>query len=54
MPLGKSLAISVGSFTDSERAQRYADELAKKGINVLPITSDIELDGRMLIVAQGA
>lgn len=54
LPLGQKMAIYTGSFTELDRAEKYAKQLADKGVSVTPITSEVELDGRILIVAQGA
>jgi len=53
LPTGDKLALYVGSFTDPQRAQQYADQLAKKGVAVTPVTSEVEMNGKMLIAMQG-
>jgi hypothetical protein len=53
LPSGDKLALYVGSFTDPQRAQQYADQLAEKGVAVTPVTSDVVMNGKMLIAMQG-
>ncbi len=53
LPSGDKLALYVGSFTDPQRAQQYADQLAEKGVVVTPVTIDVEMNGKMLIAMQG-
>lgn len=53
LPTGDKWAIYVGSFTDADRAARYVEQLSKKGLNVTPVASDVEMDGRMIIAARG-
>lgn len=48
------MAIYVGSFVDAPQAKKYADDLALQGVNVTPIATDVELNGKMLVAVQGA
>jgi len=52
LPDGKKLALYAGSFADSERAERYRAQLAKQGIDVRQVASEIEMDGKMLLAVQ--
>ncbi len=52
MPTGENLAIYVGSFHDQGRAAKFSAQLAEKGVKVSQVTSDVELDGRMLKALQ--
>ncbi len=52
LPTDDKWAVYVGSFSDSERAAGYADQLAEKGIKVSRVTTDIEMSGKMLLAVQ--
>ncbi len=52
MVLGDKLAIYVGSFADQERAERYAKKLAAKGVVASPVSTDVEMSGKMLIATE--
>jgi hypothetical protein len=50
---GGKWAIYVGSFTELERAERRVEQLAAKGVNVTPVSSLVEMNGRMIVAARG-
>lgn len=52
LPAGGKLALYVGSFADPERASRFKAQLAGQGLRVEPVVSDIEMNGKMLLVVR--
>ena len=50
MPENGNLAIYVGSFQNPQKANAYAQVLAKKKIEVTLVTVEIEMPGHMLLV----
>lgn len=52
LPAGDNWAIYVGSFHDSERAGKYVEMLAAKDVTVTQVSSDVEMNGKMLIASQ--
>lgn len=52
LPVDNQLAIYVGSFHDSDRANRYLELLEQKKIKVTPTAVEIEKQGTILVVQQ--
>jgi adhesin transport system outer membrane protein len=46
------LGLYAGSFRSPERAQRFEQEIARKGIHVTNVIAELEMQGPMLIVEQ--
>jgi len=51
---GEMWAIYAGSFSDPERAAKYADQLVVKGVNLTPIVSEVTMNGKMLVAVEGS
>ena len=52
LPTGEQWAIYVGSFSRVDRASNYAEQLAEKGIKVSLVSTDVEMNGKMLLAVQ--
>ena len=52
LPDGDQLAIYAGSFSDRKRAENYSKLLAKQGLSVTPIVNELEMSGKLFIVAE--
>lgn len=52
LPDGERWALYVGSFSDRERARRQQRELAERQIQVVPVDSQLTMEGPLLIVVR--
>ncbi len=50
LPTGDKRALYAGSFYDAERAEKLRSKLAARGIKLTAVTSELEMDGKLLIV----
>ena len=50
LPQGDGLGIIIGSFRNSQRAQRYKEELGRQQIQVEIVTSAVQMRGTLLVV----
>lgn len=54
LPDGERWALYIGSFSDREHARRQQRELAERQIQVVPVDSQLTMEGALLIVARSS
>ncbi len=50
LPRGEQRALYAASFHDLERADRLRNKLASQGVKLTPVTSELEMEGKLLIL----